>query len=458
MKSFNSPRLFIWLIFISSVFNCTWKSPSEEQIKAFRSAKTVKIMVNQSYGSVENVYLPYKEITQKLCESAGLKIISNDTADYHLLINIHSSGRAKGKWYEHRDQYPPRTREGRGYHYTGAEIKGVISLSYKGMVNYSKNFSSKVKPPSKIYSKSYSEYIDPSSAPFEKAFRKSDSFISKLFELASDIYGHDCLIPFLEQETHEEYGGQILTPMGYQHRAIDTFIKIGEPAISSLIKAIHHDNREIRYNASKSLGLIGKTAVDTLLVTILDGDPIVRSHAAYALGLTKNRKAFDFLCVSLKDEHSGVRSSSAEALGYLKDPRAIEPLVWAAQKDTNSSVKRKSIESLSKLGNSGIKALEGILEDKESDILYEVATVLNQMDWIPKNNVQKYNYNLVLGNDSFLSPLGKVAIEDLIESLNSKEELRRTSAALTLKRMCKQDFGANYKDWNEWWNQNKHTF
>lgn len=458
MKNNFSPRLFILLILISFLFNCMRKGPSEEQIIAFRSAKTVKIIVKQSYDSAEDVNLPYKEITQKLFENIGLNIVTTDSVDNNLSFYIHTNGKAIGKWYEYRDQISPKLRQGRGLHYTGAEITGIISISYNESPVYRKSFSSKIEPPLEIYSKSYSEYRDPSSAPFEIAFRKSGSFISKLFELASDIYGHDCIIPFLEQETYEEYGHKTLTPMGYQHRAVDFFVKKGKPAIESLIKAFHNENWEIRYNASEALGLIGKPAVDTLIVTLLDKNPRVRGCAAHALGLTKDRRAFDFLCARLKDDDSSVRVHSAEALGYLKDPRAIEPLVCAAQKDTNRSVKRESIESLAKMSKPGIKVLEKLLEDKESDILYEVAIVLNQMDWIPKNNIQKYNYNLVLGFDSSLSSLGKPAIEDLIESLNSKEELRRKSAAGALKRICGKDFGDNYRNWKEWWNQNKDTF
>ncbi len=72
--------------------------PSKQQIEAFRSARTVRIVVNQSYGRAKGVSLPFGDIAKRFLGHADLRIVTN-TEDYDLMVKIEAEGRALGASY-----------------------------------------------------------------------------------------------------------------------------------------------------------------------------------------------------------------------------------------------------------------------------------------------------------------------------------------------------------------------
>lgn len=72
-----------------------------------------------------------------------------------------------------------------------------------------------------------------------------------------------------------------------EQTAIDSLVRIGEPAVPELIKALRHGDPQVRFQAAVVLGRIGpdaEGAVPPLITTLNDTQPPVRKAAARALG------------------------------------------------------------------------------------------------------------------------------------------------------------------------------
>jgi len=90
--------------------------------------------------------------------------------------------------------------------------------------------------------------------------------------------------------------------------------------------------------------------VDHLIQKLrFDGDEIVRSNAAGALGHTKSKKAIDPLIYALRDRHVYVRNVAAWALGEIGSKRAIDALKLAALSDDDELTRGKATEALWKI-------------------------------------------------------------------------------------------------------------
>ena len=71
----------------------------------------------------------------------------------------------------------------------------------------------------------------------------------------------------------------------------------------------------------------GVKAVEPLLAILQHSNPVVRLHAGWILGKSRDPRAFEQLCLLLKDEDGDVRYDIAVALGWHRDIRSI-PILW----------------------------------------------------------------------------------------------------------------------------------
>ncbi len=118
---------------------------------------------------------------------------------------------------------------------------------------------------------------------------------------------------------------------GDRFKALNVLIKIGEPAVPALIKALQDQSNPFtrRWEAAKALGAIkDEGAVEPLINAMSDESEVVRRVTAEALGRLGDKRAIPVLKEALKDpkyyydERTGrnryyTRESSAEALGKL---------------------------------------------------------------------------------------------------------------------------------------------
>jgi hypothetical protein len=151
---------------------------------------------------------------------------------------------------------------------------------------------------------------------------------------------------------------------GIRWKAAEALVKIGEPAVPSLIAALTHSDEGVRWKAAVTLGEIGdQRGIIPLIGLLSDTDRFVRSRAAYALGLA-GPPAIPALSETLKDAPSGVRTGIVTALGKMHDPAAIRVLIRALT-DSSEDVRQDIITSLASQGEEAIDLLVAALADPE---------------------------------------------------------------------------------------------
>ena len=158
---------------------------TEEQLEAFRAAKTVRIVIDTNVPS-----LPFGEVSRKVLERAGLKIVWNDDDPYDVTLEIVAAGTARSSRYE------TAFRSNQKRQYSGAILNGRISLFTETRPGYFKDFKGEINPPMSIKK----TYPTPESAPFDKAFERAGSFVPTLIDLMRDIYGVHCLLAYVEEK------------------------------------------------------------------------------------------------------------------------------------------------------------------------------------------------------------------------------------------------------------------
>jgi HEAT repeat protein len=142
-------------------------------------------------------------------------------------------------------------------------------------------------------------------------------------------------------------------------KVIDALTKVLKPdVIDSLIRDLADGNRLVRTRAALALGALGDArAVDALVEVLDDDDPEVRTSAALTLGEFRDPRAVDGLIEAMDHTDPKVRFEAAEQLGNIGDPRAIRALAVAAH-DTDRDVAMQAIEALGKIG--GLEAVQAL--------------------------------------------------------------------------------------------------
>ncbi len=105
------------------------------------------------------------------------------------------------------------------------------------------------------------------------------------------------------------------------------------------IQNLGHRNPATRQYTINGLMVLGKEAVEPLIIALKDDDHLVRRGAIDVLGRLGDPRAVVPLIATLKDKDEQVRQVAIDALGRLGDRRAIEPLS-AAVKDMGDQVRQ----------------------------------------------------------------------------------------------------------------------
>jgi len=210
--------------------------------------------------------------------------------------------------------------------------------------------------------------------------------------------------------TDEDY--ELSYPDSLARQPVEILTSIGKPAVKPLVAALKDNHPLVRRHAAEALGeikdpravgpliaalkdtdsLIRRHAVEALgkirdlraikpLIAVLNEDrqPHVRMSAAEALGWIKEPGAVEPLVSALKDEHWNVRSRAAKALGRIKDPRAVEALV-SALKDEDATVRGYAADALGEIKDArGVEPLVAALKDKNSDVRKRAARALTKI-------------------------------------------------------------------------------
>jgi HEAT repeat protein len=203
--------------------------------------------------------------------------------------------------------------------------------------------------------------------------------------------------------------------------AAKALVTMGEPAIEPLIHAFKSQDGDVVGGALSALGEIGKPAVDQLLRALRDADGDVRCNSAMALGAIGDKRAVVPLIESLKDPDHYVRRWAASSLGKIGDIRAVEALT-AALDDSDSSVQEYTNKALELITMSDMKRKEMMIR-RDFDRLFDMMHSLS----VSRQDRQAAADSIV--------QLGEMAVDLLINELNSWDEVRRSNACHLLARI-----------------------
>ncbi|AKB34647.1 hypothetical protein MSSAC_0057 [Methanosarcina siciliae C2J] len=256
-------------------------------------------------------------------------------------------------------------------------------------------------------------------------------------------------------------------------------------AIDPLLTIMTRDYPLARYSAVMALGEIGDEKVaDALMTEIKNSEKdYIRSSAAVALGKMGTEEAVPYLIERLRDTKAAVRSNAALTLGRMGDESAVEPLIDVLESGKEAEGQRKNtINALADVrksvalalgaigGEEATEALIGVLKDDEEALEVRVAaasalgnignpeaistlrTVFDNQSLnmgirneallaIGKTKNQESAEFFVekLGDDAFktsareaLISMGDIAVEPLIENLNTEDPAAKDETALIL--------------------------
>jgi HEAT repeat protein len=186
--------------------------------------------------------------------------------------------------------------------------------------------------------------------------------------------------------------------------------------VEGLIKALCHEDKDVRQKAAEALGRMGDVrAVEPLILALKDSESDVAADAAGALGKIGDVRAVEPLVLALKDLDNDFRKQVAWALGKIGDARAIETLIGAL-KDSDEYVRREAGEALK-----GLKP-EAISSEADKSLLPMLMEELK--DW--RTQVREASAML-------LGKIGDVqAVEPLILALKDSDYDVRWDAAEAL--------------------------
>lgn len=113
--------------------------------------------------------------------------------------------------------------------------------------------------------------------------------------------------------------------------ALGALLRIKAPStVGALAGQLRSPDPDLRWQAANALARIRdgiSIAVPALLPLLEDKEPLVRAHAARALGVAKSSQAVEPLTKLLSDNDERVMANAINALGVIGDARAIDSLI-----------------------------------------------------------------------------------------------------------------------------------
>ena len=236
--------------------------------------------------------------------------------------------------------------------------------------------------------------------------------------------------------------------------AVKVLIKLGTPAIESLITALRNGNSAVRQGAAEALETIdsdwcdsdvARRQVPEFISALQGGREVgVRKVAATTLGKIGDPRALSTLAIALGDQDADVRVAATDALVKF-GTQAVEWLIVIALPDVRS--RAAAIEALVRIGTSTTERLITALRDQDPIIrqaadealriidpkwpqsevaqrqITEFIAALNDADWNVREGAVK-----ALGEIS-----GPAALEPLVFRLSDEDSRVRLAAAEALK-------------------------
>jgi HEAT repeat protein len=463
---------------------------SEENLPKF---KTLKIQVFQSYEEhSQGVNIPFKEVASRLFSLAGVTVVPDDSKNYDALLTIKVEGKALGRNYIKG-----------GYLYTGAKMKGVVSLEVGGKLER-EPISINITP-FEVSPYEYTKWVDPEI--YKEPGRALASFAfgvwSEEEETAEKIGGAGAGMQ-LAKICHRFFGVKpLLLALTDKDPTLSLIGSIGiasvkDPeAVLPICEMLKSRGKEDKLRPALIwlLGELGDTRAEDVLMEALkkEQNQSLKNSIIIALGQVKSRKAVEQLLSLLNDKRTpleckqiiieslgnigderavdgitkylsvvegGLCFTAIKALGRIRSPRSAEVLIpYINDKDINIAYEAK--QALWKMGAEAIPVLfrelkknkelsEGIAEifDKGIKDIKAIPYLLSAL----KDEDRMVREFVVMG----LVSIGRPSIEPLISFLEKeKDQTALRYAASALRAITKQDFGIDPAQWRQWFEENK---
>jgi HEAT repeat protein len=467
---------------------------SKENLPKF---KTLKIQVFQSYEEpTQGLYIPFKEVASRLFSYAGVTVVPDDSQNYEALLTIKVEGKALGRNYAKG-----------GYLYTGAKMKGEVSLEVGG-----KLVREQVKinvEPWDISPYEYTQwydpeiYKDPGRALASYAFGYGESITEEGTEpppemreagvgikLAKICYRFFGVKPLLLALTDEDPNISMIAGMG--------IASVKDPeAVLPLCEMLKSKGKEdkLRPALIYLLGELGDIRAEDVLMEAFNEEENegIKNQIIVALGKIKSRKAVEPLISLLNNEKTPIERKEIiiESLGNIGDERAVEEIAKYLN-TVEGGLRFTAIKALGKIRSPrSAEVLISYINDKDINIAYEARQALWRMggEAIPvlfrelkKNkglseaiaeifdkgikDIKAIPYLLSAFKDedrmvrefavTGLVSIGRPSIEPLISFLEKeKDQTALRYAASALRAITKQDFGIDPAQWRQWFEENK---
>jgi len=167
--------------------------------------------------------------------------------------------------------------------------------------------------------------------------------------------------------------------LGFSHEA---------RAIAPLVEALRDSSPQVRSNTLISLGNLHQESTPVKPITemlLLDKDPSVRSHAAYALFLIlkpqRDRGCMMPLIKATEDPDPSVRAHAALALASIQSDFAVPTLTSRSLFDEHLSVRYNAALALGEIGSRDAIAplVEALKRDRHPQVRKAVAAALHKL-------------------------------------------------------------------------------
>lgn len=179
----------------------------------------------------------------------------------------------------------------------------------------------------------------------------------------------------------------------HERDVADSLAMIGEPAVESLLLAM--EEPETKWGAITALGDIGDArAIYPLVKASRDVDPKIRGAAVIALGKIGDGRVVQPLIGFLNVEEGVViRQFAIEALGDIGDSRAIASLTQAS-KDEDASIRKYAEEALKKTKSKQFGKKEKAKSGTEA-IKTKIRALLQDLPVIEKEDISEYRQRII---------------------------------------------------------------
>ncbi len=412
---------------------------TSEQLQAFRSAKTVRISVKESYRDAPKASAGYDGFAQSLMGCAGLSLVElGQPAD--LEIDVRATGEARKIRVVVNPIFGARDA------YLGVHVTGSITWSASGVGPYTQRFVTSIDPQENLafirgldLLGAQTAYSTPEMAPFRLVLQEWESSVQYAKEegAAARVAVQRPLTSVMFDAVEKLYGTRFLvaatlTPCHYLIN-IQASVRLNrsrDPAVvESLAQGLKNPDPRVRVVAAQILGDVeNPSAVPALAETLSDPDTQVSIAAASSLG---KLKAVEPLAPALKDPRPEIRRFAAYALGKVRDPRAA-PALEEVLADADPKMQEAAAEALAEIRAASAPALA--LKHADSRVRRRAAF------WLGFSKDPE-------------------AIPVLIEALTDPDNEVQKNVASSLKSLSgyRQDFGLEQAKWRAWWDAQRRS-